>query len=298
MSRLLFDAFDSAGPVGPTVIVVPFLDSTGVVFQPSFRRRPDAIVASLTGRVTPALIYPGAGGQLVLSPLPDKDARTRALLALRQLISLVTFRRTVAPGESEGQAFRVPLDHIFEEMPDDVVELRPPTIGFLPIPGPGVHESLGTGVSIYEDTLGDFGVGTALASYGELVEPFTVEVVAEKKAHRRGIVAGLQSLFRLNRETNTLWLAVPDLFGATAEFVLTDTLYIDDPYVVQNRRRAYLHVTLTVPELFIAHGLNRLKPSVFLQLGSQTDNTLVLEPSKVEFAIDPNTGELLFDSQL
>ncbi len=297
MSHLLFDAFDASGPV-VSAIGFPLLASSSEVFAPSFQRRPEAIAESLTGEMTPAIIYPGFDGKLVLAPLLENDARTRALLALRRLIALVTFRRTVAAGSPDGQAFRVPLDHIFEEMPDDIVEVRLPSIGFLPIPGPGVHQSLGTGVSIYEDTLGDFGEGTALASYGELVEPFTIEVIAEKKAHRRGIVAGLQQLLRLNRETNTLWLALPDLFGATAVFELTDTLYIDDPYVVQNRRRAHLHVTLTVPELFVAHGLSKLKPSVLLQLGSATDETLVLEPSKVQVAFDPNTGELLFDSVL
>ena len=249
-------------------VTVPFIPSTSAFFQVMFTRRPDAILAMVPAGSSVPLIYTAPSGRLMLTPLATKDSRTHALLRLRQLLSLVTFRRTVAPGDPEGEAFRIPLSQIHEEMPDDIQELVPPAIGFLPIPGPGVHDSMGMGgLDVLEETKDMYGPGTVVVRYGELIEPFTIEVVAAKKSHRRAVVAGLQQILRLVEESRTLRLTLPDLFNSIADFELTDTLYIDDPYVAQNRRKAHLHVTLTVSEVFLASGIPELQPSVTVDVG-------------------------------
>ncbi len=248
-------------------IVVPFIASTSVVFEPSLIRRPERMLAMLSPGNTTHFLYTAPSGRLALTPLPDKDARHHALDRLRTFLSLVTFRREIAPGEAEGRAFRVPLDQIHDEMPDDVVDLKFPSIGFLPQPGPGVHDAMGLGGPVVlEGTYGLYGPGTAVVRFGEYIEPFTIEVVAPKKATRRAVVAGLETVLRMVADDGTLTLGLPAYFDAVAAFELTGKLYIDDPYVAQNRRKVHLYVTLTVSDLWLAHGMARFQPSVLTQV--------------------------------
>jgi hypothetical protein len=255
-------------------ITVPFIPTTSQVFAPIFQRRPERMLAMLApGSATPFL-YTAPSGRLALTPLPDKDARHHALERLRDFLLLVTFRREIAAGEPDGRAFRV--KNIHDEMPDDVVDLQFPSIGFLPQPGPGVHESLGLGGPvILESTYGLYGPGTAVVRFGEYIEPFTIEVIAPKKATRRAVVAGLEVVLRMDITSGTLTLSLPDYFDALAEFELTGKLYIDDPYVAQNRRKVHLYTTLTVSDLWLAHGLARFQPSATVDV--RTDLSVEVE---------------------
>ncbi len=248
-----------------------FLESTSVVYEPSFLRRPDAMQAMLEPGSETNLIVTAPSGRLILTPLPIKDARSHALEALRTFLSFVTFRREIAAGE-QGRAFRVPLSQIFTDMPDDLVDLNPPSIAFVPQPGPGVTDSMGmSGPQLLEETFGLYGPGTAVMRYGEYVEPFTIEVTAPKIAMRRALVAGIETVLRSDASDGWLRLTLPDFFGGIAQFELTGKLYIDDPYVAQNRRRAHLFVTLTVADLRLAHGLALMRPSVSIHVGAEID---------------------------
>lgn len=208
-----------------------------------------------------------------LSPLPDRDARTVALERLRDFLLLTTFRRTVAPGQPSGQAFRLKEHQIHLEQPSDAGgEADLPSIAFLPLPGPGVHDTAGMGpMRLLDETFGLYGEDTAVVRFGEYVEPFTVEVVAAHTGHRRGLVAGLEAVFRLVAESQTLRLTLPRLFGSIANFELTGTRYFEDPLVAQNRRRAHLNVTMTVSDVWIAQGVARLDPRVLLEVGTEVE---------------------------
>ncbi len=251
-------------------ITVPSIASVAQFFEIALKRRPDRMLAMLPPSSTTNLIYTAPSGRLMLTPLPDRDARNQALRQLRTFLSLVTFRREVAPGEEGGRAFRIPIASIHEEMPDDVVDLNPPAIGFLPQPGPGVHDDMGLGgPDILEETYGLYGPGTVVVRYGEYIEPFTIEVVAAKKASRRAVVAGLEAVLRMVSESGNLRLILPEFFGALADFDMTGTLYIDDPYVAQNRRKAHIYVTLTMSDLWLAHGIVRFQPSTNVQVSTE-----------------------------
>lgn len=227
------------------------------------------MVAMLSPGTTTSIVVMGSNGRLLLTPLPTKDARSYALEALRKFLSLVTFRREVAPGET-GRAFRVPLAQIHTDMPDDLVDLNPPSIAFLP--GAGTTDTMGlNGPQILEESFGLYGPGTALVRYGEYIEPFIIEVTATKKSPRRALVAGLETVLRIDSNDGCLQLALPEFFQGVAQFELTGKQYIDDSYAAQNRRRAHLFVTLTIADLWLAHGLPLMKPSVLLQVGAQLD---------------------------
>lgn len=280
-------------PTFPSPILVPFIPSgeavpppsfvsgtfpgliasTAQVFEPSLLRRPDQINSMLDGG-TASLLHVGASGRLFLTPLDQLDARTLALRTLRRYIALLNFRREVAPGEDGGRAFRLSLSQIHTEQPKDSGgEADLPSIAFLP--GVGSTDTLGIGgISVLEDTLGVDGDGTAIAKYGEYSEQFTIEVVSATVAHRNGLVAGLKQALRMQLEWNETLLVVPELFGAAAEFSLDEVEYVEEPYADQNRRRALLRVTLTVPELFIIRGFPLLDPRVLLELGVE----VVIEP--------------------
>lgn len=244
------------------------------------------MMAMLAPGSTSRLIYTAPSGRLILTPLPDKDARHHALAQLRTFLSLVTFRREVAPGEPDGRAFRLPLTSIHDEMPDDVVDLEMPAIGFLPQPGPGVHDGMGLGPpQLLEETYGLYGPGTVVVRYGEYIEPFTIEVIAPKKATRRAVVAGLETVLRIDDGGN-LHLILPEYFGALADFNMTGKLYIDDPYVAQNRRKVHLYVTLTVSDLWLAHGVARFQPSTLVQIETSVEVVTSLQQLAPELSAE------------
>lgn len=251
----------------------PLIASTSQVFEPTLGepgRRPDQVANMLDGG-SPAFLHTGASGRLYLTPFRQYDARTLALRTLRRFLSLLTFRREVAPGEEGGRAFRLKLTQIHTEQPKDSGgEADLPTVAFLP--GTGSVDTLGIGgINILDDTLGVDGPGTAVAKYGEYSERFTIEVVAASIATRAGLVAGLRQAFRAQLEWNALLLKVPELFDAGAYFELAEdeVEYVEEAYADQNRRRALIHVELTVPELFLVRGVPLLDPRVLIELGAE-----------------------------
>lgn len=245
----------------------PLIASVAQVFEPLVQRRPDQLLSMLDGG-TPSLLHVGASGKLFLTPLDQLDARTLALRTLRRYISLLNFRREVAPGEEAGRAFRLKLSQIHTEQPQDSGgEADLPSIAFLP--GVGSTDTMGIGgIDILEETVGVEGPGTAIGRYGEYEEQFTIEVVAATVAHRNGIVAGLKQALRMQIEWNETILIVPEMFGVPAEFSVDEVEYVEEPYADQNRRRALLRVSLTVSELFLVRGFPLLDPRVLIELGA------------------------------
>lgn len=182
-------------------------------------------------------------------PLPHKDAREYALERLRTFISLLVFRRTMETSRpAQGFRLKEPRIHIYQ--PDDVHDLTPPAMAFLP--GRGFHEPLGLGPPLpIEGTIDKYGQGTVLVWQSDYTELFTIEVFSAKHAIRRAIVAGLKTVLRANETSLSTDLLLPEYFDQVARFWLNESTYLDNPEVVKNRRTAHLFVELVVPEVFL-----------------------------------------------
>lgn len=195
------------------------------------------------GEVGPGPVAP-AGGPLQRAdvPLPDFDARTRALEAFGTFLSTLEFRRTGNKG-GEPIKFKIPRKSIHIEQPDHVVDLQFPSIVFLP--GRASYQTFGLGPArILDDTLGKFGPGTALLNLAEYFEPITVEVWASKRAERRAVMAGIETAITSFDNSWALTLTLKDYFDVSATFALTERMNIEDPESARNRRRGHLYIEL------------------------------------------------------
>ncbi len=257
-----------------------FITSGEVVFEPAFMRRPEQLREMLTG--DSFFLVEGGNQRLTLARLPDKDGRHHALERLAQFIRLVTFRRTAGTGEPEAKPFRLKGEQVTVGRPDDKGgEADLPAIAILP--GTGTHDSLGLGIpELIDETFGLYGDGTAVVKIGEYIETITLEVVAAKRAERRAIVAGLEVIFRMVADQGSLLLKLPEYFGAVADFNLETSSYVEDNYASQNRRVARLSVTLSMPELWIASGISRLRPTADLEVGDAVVFQLRADVDEVE----------------
>ena len=196
-------------------------------------------------------------------PLPDFDARSRALRRFCDFIAALEFSKTGAVGAPAVPYF-VPREQVFEEQPDEPDRLRFPAVAILP--GRGVHDNWRLGpVQLIEETFGEFGVGTALADLGEYVEPIVVEAWGNHPSERRSILAGIESVIRFGQTSSALRLSLPDYFNRVATFQLNESQYVDDPDIVRGRRRGQLMLELRVQEVALVDE-KTLRPMVEVAL--------------------------------
>jgi hypothetical protein len=181
-------------------------------------------------------------------PLPDLGGRELALRRLKAFVARLPFMRTM---QGPPQLFRVPETQIHVYQPDNIVELNTtPSISFMPARANNLPDDGWLGPSIeIEESADVYAPGTSLFALGEHIELITVEVVSDKHAIRRAILEGLKQVLRSSDDTAGLRLSLPAYFDQVATFTLVDTEYLDDPYVVQNRRKAHLYVELYMQEV-------------------------------------------------
>ena len=192
-------------------------------------------------------------------PLPDTDTRTIALRRFRQFLSLLRFRRA-GKENCPPIEFRVPIENIHIEQPDDVVDLKFPAIAI--VAGKGVSEPIGLGPpKVLEPTYNVFGQGTVLVQQGEYSEAFIVEVWGSQRAERRALIAGISAALRSSSDSYSVRMALPEYYGCIASFWLDGQQHIDDPDVVRGRRRGQLLVGMCVPEVELINAV-QLHPSV------------------------------------
>jgi hypothetical protein len=193
--------------------------------------------------------------------LPDTDTRTIGLRRLAQFFSLLRFQRR---GDRPGQTieFRVPSDNIYIEQPDNIAELKFPSIGILP--GRGTSEPLGLGpAKVLEETWNEFKLGTVLVQQGEYTEDFTVEVWGNTRAERRALVAGISAALRSADDSYSTRILLPEYYNQIVAFTLNSQQHIDDVEVVRGRRRGHLFVNMRLPEVQL---INVSEMNPFLQL--------------------------------
>lgn len=207
--------------------------------QPNVRREPASKREFVLGDPPLENVYPPRKRQ----PFPDKDSRTLALETFADFLSTLVFRRA---GEKGGPPipFRIPRQDIHVEQPDNVHDLRFPSISFLPGPGQYIEFGLGE-ADIRDDTLHLYGRGTVVIQPAEYQEVFVLEVWAAKSPERRAVVAGIEAALLSQQHSYALRLRLPQLFNSTATFALESRLLVESQ-AERNRRVAQLNITLGV----------------------------------------------------
>lgn len=180
-------------------------------------------------------------------PLPHKDPRTLALEKFADFLSTLVFRRTnkVEPdGTVSTIPFRVRRADIHIEQPDNVRDLKFPSIAF--IPATGTYHEFGLGpAQILDSTIDKFAPGTALIETAEYEETLILEVTAAKSAERRAIVGGIEVAMLNQDDSYALRFILPDLFDTTCSFALESRVLVETE-AQRNRRVAQLSITMSV----------------------------------------------------
>jgi hypothetical protein len=201
--------------------------------------------------------------------LPDIDARTHALRALKAFIATQMFQRT---GDKCGDPipFQVKPENIHVEQPDDVKRLRFPAIAFIPSRANYQPFGLGPG-HLNDDTFDVYAPGTVLLNQAEWNEIVGIEIWGSKRAERRALKAGLEAVLMGSESSFALTLKMPRYFDRDATFALVQGEVIDDLDVVRNRRRADLYVELQTQIVSLVNAVT-LKPMTRLaEIGTEVE---------------------------
>lgn len=222
----------------------------------------DALLAFLAGKD----FFGRANPRNKPRPLPAYDPRTHALQRFREFLAALEWLRPGNIGEPDVP-YRIPLDDIYTDQPDDPASLNFPSLAFLP--ARGLHDQYNLGPSdLLEETHDRFGRGTVLLRQGEYIETFMIEAWGSHVVERRSILAGVEAILRLNQRSNALQLSLPDYYCQVASFSLIDSQYIDDPDVVRGRRRGQIAVELRVPEVLLVDAIT-MRPSICVEVVDQ-----------------------------
>lgn len=201
------------------------------------------------------------------APLPAADARDHALRRFREFLAALVFsRKGDAPGSTIS--FRVPIDSIFVDQPDDPQRLAFPAISI--VSARGDHDTYKLGpFELQDDSFDVYGHGTALLEQGWYEEEFTLEVWGNHPADRLALLAGIKAAMRMSQRSYALILTLPSYYDQTAQFSLEASQSVDDPSVILGRRRAQLYIALGVSEVLLVNAAT-LQPAVVVQVVDAT----------------------------
>lgn len=199
---------------------------------------------------------------------PTFDSRDAALRVLRLFLSTLRFMRAGNKG-GEPIPFRIPIENILTEWPDNVKDLKLPSLVFLP--SAGSYDQIGLGpAALQEETIDVYGPGTGVLHTADWIETFTIEAWASKVPERRAIALAVESALLSAADGRRIRFRLPDHYGIVAAFSLEGRTNIDDADAVRNRRRAHVTVQLEVPVVKLVN-LNDLKPQVRLEVCEQSE---------------------------
>lgn len=181
------------------------------------------------------------------APLAE-DGRTVALKTLRKYFADLTFYRPGGRDERSGARlpaipFQVPAERIHVEWPDDEVNLQLPSIAMLATQ-PADYEAIGMTVYIDESSRDRFGKGTVVIWLGEYVEELAVELWSDTKAHRRGMLVGIEQALSPYELMAGIRFLMPDYYDQLCCFELLTREVVDDEEAVRIRRKARFVVRL------------------------------------------------------
>lgn len=218
-------------------------------------------------------VYPSAEPR----PLPPATARDHALRRLRDFLALCVFSRK---GDMGGPpiAFQIPKDRIFVEQPDDPQRLDFPSIGMLPGLGSTDTGNLGP-TDLIEESKDVYGLGTALLDQGWYAETFTIECWTNHPAEREAVLGGIEAALRMSDRSSALALTLPGYYGRIAQFSLESAQHVDDPAVIQGRRRGQIQVALGVQPVLLVNAVT-LEPHVTVGVVTRDGSLLdALDPA-------------------
>lgn len=170
--------------------------------------------------------------------LPAVDGRTAALRVLRRYVSELAFSLPGDRGSPNDVQFRIPIEKVHVEQPDNVVELDFPSVVFLP--GAGQYLPVGLSTFLEEESFDRFAPGTVLQVQSEYQETVTLECWAKDMPTRRSMVAGLEAALVPTEQMYGIRFRMPDYFDQPVCFTLLTSMRPDDPDNVRNRRWAHL----------------------------------------------------------
>ncbi len=201
------------------------------------------------------------------APLPSADARDHALRRFREFLAALVFsRKGDRPGEDI--AFQVPIESIFVDQPDDPQRLTFPAISI--VSARGDHDTYRLGpFDLQDDTLDVYGKGTALLDQGWYEETFTLEVWGNHPADRLALLAGIKAALRVSQRSYALILSLPSYYDQQAQFSLEASQSVDDPSVIQGRRRAQIYIELGVPEVLLVNAVTLQPAAVVMVVDSE-----------------------------
>ena len=176
-----------------------------------------------------------------IAKLPKEDGRTHALRVLALYISELTFYR---PGDVDGEPlpFRIPLERIHIEAPDNDVDMVLPCIVFSQ-EADEEYEQIGLTINLDESTIDKYAPRTVLQIQYDQTETFVIEVWSSKKPERRAIIAGLQTALTPTEYMYGIRFRMPDYFDQPVVFTPVKHRRPDDQ-AIKGRRIGKLSVEM------------------------------------------------------
>lgn len=175
---------------------------------------------------------------------PERDARERALAALRRYVAAVP----VSDPRREGQVLRLSEKDVFAEWADPEHEPALPAAGVVSAEADVSYEYLG-GPLLLDDSY-DAAGRTALALRGWHREDLTLEVWCRDVPERRAVATALKAALRPAEDRGSLDLLLPGEEGLTARFFLLGAWLPDEPESLRGgRRRILLRLRLRVADV-------------------------------------------------
>ena len=169
------------------------------------------------------------------------DGRTAALRVLRAYVCALDFYRENAPGSAPIK-FRIDPANFHIEWPDATQATVFPSIAI--VPSRADYNAIGLVSYLEEDTRDVFAPGTVIQWQAEYIETFNLEVWAEKKGQRRGLLAALETSLSPTEQMSGIRFDMPEYFNEKVCFVLNRRELMDTADSSRNRRSAQLEIEM------------------------------------------------------
>lgn len=212
-------------------------------------------------------------------PLPV-DARTIALRVLARYLSEITFFRPGGKDERTGvekppAAYQVPYQDIHIEQPDYPEKLSFPSFVMIAVTKAD-YDAIGLTSYVLEDSRDVFGMGTVLQQQSEYQETFALEIWANKKAERRSLLAGLETVLTPTEQLAGIRFRLRDYYNQTVCFAIVSREIFDEPDATRGRRRARLMIEMRVNLVALVNYVG-FQPELLTQLDADAQTGEAIE---------------------
>lgn len=169
------------------------------------------------------------------------DGRTAALRVLRDYTCALQFYRENAPG-LPPIPFKVDPANFHIEWPSATQAILFPAIAVYTARAD--YNVIGLVSYVEEDTRDVFAPGTVVQWQAEYVETINLEVWAETKGQRRGLLAALETAFSPTEQMSGLRFDMPEYYNEKVCFTLMRRELMDSGDSGRNRRTAQLEIEM------------------------------------------------------